>query len=126
MIIWRPPEYRHLLRGSNDQRVTLHRVGSDQRPGWQLDNGVGAECNGNAPRLHGMPNADDASVTAHERNIDGESHEKGMNGTGRSDNQRVTLVEPVAPEQAGTAAVRIERTGQGMRQMTSRSAVNEY
>ena len=126
MIIWWPQEYRHLLRGSNDQRVTLHRVGIGQRPGWQLDNGVGAKCNSDAPRLHGMPDADDASVAAHERDIDGESHKKGMNGTGRSDNQRMTLVEPVAPEQAGTAAGRIERTGQRMRQTPSRSAVNEY
>src|SRR4029453_1279646 len=126
MIIWRPQEYRHLLRGSNDQRVTLHRVGIGQCPGWQLDNGVGAEWHGDAPRRHGMPDAGGASVAAHERDIDGESHEKGMNGAGRSDNQRVPLVEPVSPEQAGTETARIERTGQRMRQTPARSAVNEY
>jgi len=126
MIVWQPQEYRHLLRGSNDEGVPPHGVRIGQCSGWQLDSGMGTECYGHPPRLHGMPDADDASVTAHERDIDGESHEKGVNGAGRSDNQRVTFVEPIAPEQTGTAAVRIERAGQRMCQTPSRSAVNEY
>ena len=81
---------------------------------------MGAECTGNPPRFHGVPDADDASIAAHERDIDGESHEKGMNRVRRGDNQRVTLLEAVASEQAGTAAGRIERAGQGMCQTLSR------
>src|SRR5262245_30932025 len=91
VIVWRTQEYRLLMRGSNDQGVTPHRVGIRQCTGWQFDSRVGAECNGDPPRLHGMPDSDDASVTAHERDIDRESHKKCMNRAGRRDNQRMTL-----------------------------------
>jgi hypothetical protein len=87
---------------------------------------MGAECNGDPPWFHGMSDADDASVAPYERDIDCESHEKSVNPTRWRDDQRMTLVQPIASEQASTAARRIEGADQRMRQTPTRPGVHEY
>jgi hypothetical protein len=62
-LVWSESEYRRLQRGRNDERIAPPGVRNCQRPGWQLNGGIGTYCRGHPPWFHSMSDTDDVPIS---------------------------------------------------------------
>lgn len=102
------------LVSDRGELVTDSRAGRSVR--WRLNHGEGTDAQSDAPRADATADFQHSTRPRDEDDIDGESHEPGMNTRARGEHERGATRETIPTEESPIAALAIEGANQRRRE----------